>query len=195
MSSKSLHSAVFVTALLALAKIASAHPGHGAANGFAAGAFHPFSGIDHVLAMVAVGICAAQIGGRVIWLLPATFLAFVIGGGIMGIGAAPLPMIEHGIAASVLVLGLLVAFNSKFYRPLIFGLVALFAVFHGYAHGSEMHPGLGPMAYAAGFVLATAALLGIGIVAGMAAKRAAWTPLWRLAGGAIAVCGILLFWM
>ena len=193
MKSKSLIVAAGFASLLVLADIASAHPGHGA-SGFAAGVRHPLSGIDHILAMIAAGLCAAQMGGRALWMLPVTFIAFMIGGGILGLGHAPAPMIEQAIAATVLVLGLIVASGSPLAMPVTTGLVALFALFHGYAHGAEMRAGIGPMQYAAGFVVATAILNGVGLVLGSALKRGRWPAISRLAGGVIAVCGAVLIW-
>jgi len=195
MSSKSLSVALGLTALLVVAQTASAHPGHGPASGFHAGFYHPLSGIDHILAMVAVGLCAGQLGGRWIWFLPATFLGFMVAGGIVAIGGTHVPMIEQGIAASVLILGLLVAGGSRLFLPLTVGLVALFAMFHGYAHGAEMQSGLRPTTYALGFVLATAALHAIGVGIGIVLKRRSWTTASRITGGAIAAGGLLLFLM
>ena len=195
MKSKSLLTVAGASALLVCTQIASAHPGHGSTTGFAAGVSHPFTGIDHILAMIAVGICAAQMGGRALWLLPVTFMAFMMGGGFLGIHGGSAPAIEQGIAASVLVLGLLVAAGSRLPLPVTAAFVALFAVFHGYAHGAEMGTGLTPAVYALGFLLATALLLAVGIGSGLAVKRGRWTLRRRVAGGAIAMCGILLFAM
>jgi urease accessory protein len=192
MKSKSLIAMAGASALLVFAHLASAHPGHAGATGIAAGVTHPFTGIDHVLTMIAVGLCAAQIGRRALWMLPAAFLAFMIAGAILGIGGTHVAMAEQGIAASVLILGLLVAIGSPSRLPAILGLVALFAIFHGYAHGAEMSAGIAPLAYAFGFAIATAALLAIGIGCGMTMRRSGQPKISRLAGGAIAVCGLLL---
>src|ERR1700753_2320994 len=107
MKSKSFILAAGASALLVCTQIASAHPGHTPTTGFAAGVTHPFSGIDHILAMIAVGICAAQVGGRTLGLLPAAFIGAMVAGGWMALGGAAVPMVEQGIAVSVLLLGLL----------------------------------------------------------------------------------------
>jgi urease accessory protein len=195
MKSNSVIVAAGASAVLAFASTASAHPGHGGATGLSAGVLHPFTGIDHILAMVAVGLCAAQIGGRALWLLPVTFLSAMVLGGSLALGGTHVPMIEQGIAASVLILGLIIAGGSRLVLPMTAGLVALFAMFHGYAHGAEMHAGLAPAAYGAGFVLATATLHLIGIGIGMALKRNSLPIIVRAAGGAIAIGGVLLFVM
>lgn len=177
--------------LLALTDIASAHPGH-STGGIVAGAAHPLLGIDHVLAMLAVGLCAAQMGGRAIWLLPVTFLALMGAGGALGLHGHPIPMLEQAIAASVLVLGLMVATGANLKLPWAGALVGVFALFHGYAHGSEMSAGVAPAQYAAGFLLATAALLLAGVALGRLLTRHLPLPISRWAGGAIALCGLLL---
>jgi urease accessory protein len=183
-------------ACLGFAPSALAHPGHGGVAGFTAGLYHPLCGIDHVLAMLAVGLCAAQVGGRARWLLPLTFLACMVAGGVVAIGGPQVPMVEQGIAASVLLLGLLVARGAGIGMPALASLIGLFAVFHGYAHGAEMQPGTAPAPYAAGFLTATAALIAAGLGVGLVAKRPAWRLLPRLAGGAIAACGLaLMIWM
>ncbi|HET6246172.1 MAG TPA: HupE/UreJ family protein [Tepidisphaeraceae bacterium] len=180
--------------VLAFATVASAHPGHGASGGFSAGISHPFLGIDHILAMVAVGLCAVQIGGRALWLLPLTFISFMIAGGVLGFNAGHVPpAVEQGIAASVLLLGLIVAGGSRLAVPLTFGLTALFAMFHGYAHGAEMQPGVAFATFAVGFVIATTILHLAGIALGVTLNRNRLPALARLAGGAIAIGGVLLF--
>jgi urease accessory protein len=194
MSSKSFIVGTGVIALLTMSQIAGAHPGHGLQSGFSAGVRHPFSGIDHITAMIAVGLCAAQLGGKATWGLPATFLALMIAGGALAMGGGYVPMVEQGIAASVLVLGLVVASGSKLAFPLTAGLVGLFALFHGYAHGAEMHAGLGPLTYAMGFVVATSILLSIGVATGLVLKRQSLALGTRIAGAAIALVGLMLFW-
>jgi urease accessory protein len=145
--------------------------------------------------MLAVGLIATRLGGRTLWLLPLTFLSFMIAGGLLAFGGRPVPMVEQGIAASVLVLGLMVVAGSRLATPLAVGLVGLFAIFHGYAHGAEMTAGLVPMEYGLGFLVATAALLSIGLTAGMVIKRKGWVQVAPFAGGAIALSGLLLFVM
>src|SRR3546814_827787 len=123
--------------VLAAACPALAHTYGVYGGGFGAGFSHPLGGLDHVLAMVAVGVWAAQIGGRAMWLVPAAFVAAMIGGGLVGMAGVPLPMVELGIVASVVLLGALIALQSRLPLPLSMALVALFALFHGHAHGLE----------------------------------------------------------
>ncbi|HQS11097.1 MAG TPA: HupE/UreJ family protein, partial [Xanthobacteraceae bacterium] len=128
-----------IAGALALApSLAFAHTGVGATHGFVHGFMHPVTGLDHVLAMVTVGILAWQMGGRAIWLLPASFVTLMAVGGALGMSGFDLPYVETGIALSVVVLGAAVAMGVK--APLAFamGLVGMFAVFHGHAHGAEM---------------------------------------------------------
>lgn len=149
---------------VAFCGIANAHPGHG--GGLMAGIAHPLFGLDHVLAMVAVGVWAFQLGGRAKWLVPASFVALMAVAGGVGMAGIGLPMVEIGIAASVLILGLLIAFSVRVTPAIGAGIVALFAIFHGHAHGAEM-PLLGSAwQYGIGFVLATAALHGLGLALG-----------------------------
>ena len=178
-----------------LPSMALAHPGPGAVHGFGSGFAHPFFGWDHLLAMVAVGIWAGQRGGRALWLLPALFVsAMAFGGGLgaMGVGLAG---VEAGILASVLVLGVLIAASARVPLVAAGGLVVLFALFHGHAHGTEMPLSHSGLAYGAGFCAATALLHGAGIllpavlrrVAGE--QRLAWV---RLSGAAIGLAGLAL---
>lgn len=189
------------TATLALLATGSAyahtgHMGHGE-NGFAAGFGHPFSGLDHLLAMVAVGLWAAQRGGRLMVALPAVFVGVMMLGGAVAVAGLPVPFVESGIAASVLILGLLVAAAAKFPAAPSLALVALFAVFHGHAHGTELPSGMNGAAYTAGFALATALLHVVGIALAVGAQKAldASTQQWalRAGGGLVTVAGALIF--
>lgn len=177
-------------ALLLISTAASAHTGHGS-SGFATGLAHPFSGMDHLLAMLAVGLWAGQLGGRRIWQLPATFMAMLAAGAFIGMALPNLPLIEPGIAASVLILGLLIASPTKLALPVSFALTAAFGIFHGYAHGSEMPSATAPLAYAAGFLLATASLHVSGIVLGNTLRERHLT-LARMLGMGIALSGAWL---
>jgi len=177
-------------ALLLTPALAFAHPGHGD-NGLVAGLGHPIAGLDHLLAMLAVGLWAAQQQGAARWALPCTFVASMLLGGMLGFEGLELPGLESGIAASVLALGLAVALAMR--PPLSLAVIAtaLFALFHGVAHGLEL-PGMSsPWAYAAGFVAATAALHGAGFAMVRVLPRAA-APLVRLAGAASAAAGVWL---
>jgi len=165
----------------------SAHVGVHPDGGFATGIAHPFIGLDHLLAMVAVGMWAAQRGGRHLLLLPATFVATMAAGAVAGAYGLPLPQVEGMVALSVLVLGLLVALalNTRWVWPV--SLVALFALFHGHAHGTEMPEFSAPWLYFAGFTIATAALHAIGVAAGVALKTR--PGILRAGGAAIGLAG------
>ncbi|GAB5605552.1 HupE/UreJ family protein [Sideroxyarcus sp. TK5] len=156
--------------LLFISTAASAHTSHDV-SGFASGFAHPFSGMDHLLAMLAVGLWAGQLGGQRIWQLPATFMLMLAGGAFIGMMVPSLTLIEPGIAASVLILGLLIASPTKLALPLSFALTAAFGIFHGYAHGTEMPSAAAPLVYAAGFLLATASLHVSGIFMGNALRE------------------------
>jgi len=169
---------------------AFAHTGVADANGFAHGVMHPVGGLDHILAMVAVGMFAAYLGGRALWLVPATFLAMMAVGGLLGLEAVDLPFVETGIAASVVVLGLALAMR---WTPPIAGAMALagaFALFHGHAHGEEIPADASGLGYASGFMLATALLHAIGIGLGVIGAEARVAL--RVGGGAIAAAGAVL---
>jgi len=165
---------------------AFAHTGHGETASFFAGLQHPLSGLDHVTAMLAVGLLAALKGGRALWLWPLTFVGVMIAGSALGMAEVPLPLVEPAILASVVVLGLLVALAVDL--PVWLGalVIGASALFHGHAHGMEAQGGLG---YMAGFVAATAALhlAGIGAVVGL--RSASLQPIVRVAGAACALVG------
>ena len=166
-----LGSGVVTAALMALPTAALAHTGHMEPGGFMHGFEHPLGGLDHLLAMVAVGLWAAQLGGRALWVLPAAFVASMLLGGFAGMEGLPLPSVELGILGSVLVLGGLVALQPRLPVAACAAIVVAFAVFHGYAHGAEMPEAASPLAYGAGFALATALLHGLGIAAIVAVRR------------------------
>ncbi|MFH2140616.1 MAG: HupE/UreJ family protein [Pseudomonadota bacterium] len=174
-------------ALLSISTAASAHTGHGS-SGFDTGLAHPFSGMDHLLAMLAVGLWAGQLGGQRVWQLPAAFMAMLAGGAFIGMVVPSLTLIEPGIAASVLILGLLIASPTKLALPVSFALTAAFGIFHGYAHGAEMPSAAAPLAYAAGFLLSTASLHVSGIVMG-STLRERFTRLVQILGMSIAAMG------
>lgn len=181
-----------LTALF-LAGTAQAHTfgAHGA--GFAAGLAHPFIGVDHLLAMVAVGLWAAQLGGRAIWRVPLAFMIVMALGCMLALGGLPLPAVEAGVASSVLVLGLLIAVAVRF--PLVASilLVGVFALFHGHAHGQELPQATSALLYSLGFLLATGLLhasgAGLGILLGRGIS-ANWV---RAVGGGIAAAGVVLW--
>ena len=182
----------FATSFLLLAGSslpAFAHTGIGTVHGFSHGFLHPIGGLDHVLAMVAVGLLAAQIGGRALYLLPATFMAAMAAGGLFGIAGVPLPFVEIGIVGSVIVLGGVITFGRALPLAGAMALAAVFAVFHGHAHGTQMPADASGLAYGLGLLAATALLHAAGIAAGTVAERAGPAAL-RIAGAAIAVAGL-----
>jgi len=176
--------------------LAFAHTGTGQTIGFAHGFTHPVSGLDHVLAMILVGVLALQLGGRALWLVPTTFVSVMAIGGALGMMGISVPFVEAGIAFSVIVLGAVVALGIRAPAAIAAGVVGLFAIFHGHAHGSEMPAAAGGIAYAAGFMLATATLHIAGIALGyMRAKMSErqGSIVMRSAGGIAALAGIGLF--
>ena len=187
---------------LALAAVASliptlafAHTGIGPTVGFSHGFLHPIMGLDHVLAMVMVGMFAAQLGGRALWLVPCAFVGVMALGGALGVAGFPLPYVEIGIALSVVVLGALVAFGVRLPTAIAMAVVALFALFHGHAHGSEMPETAAGLNYGLGFIAATgllhAAGVGLGLLLG-GARSANGTAVARTAGGLAAIAGLAL---
>lgn len=173
-------------ALSITATAALAHPGHG--GGLAGGLAHPFTGLDHMLAMVAVGLWASQLGKRAMIVLPLLFPAVMAIGAMMGANGVALPWVEAGIVASVVVLGAVVALGLQPSLAVSAVLVGVFALFHGHAHGTELPAAGSALMYGAGFVAATLVLHAIGMGIGVAAKR----PLaMRYAGGAIAAAGLV----
>jgi urease accessory protein len=189
---------LFRSAIVALALLptaALAHTGVGSTHGFSHGFLHPLGGLDHQLAMVMVGVFAWQLGGRAVWLVPATFVLVMALGGVLGISGVPVPFVEIGIGLSVVVLGAVVAFGVKAPVAVAMAVVGLFAVFHGHAHGSEMPMDASGVAYAAGFMAATALLHLLGIGIGFAIGRAGTAygkAVYRLAGGAASIAGVAL---
>lgn len=181
--------------LLASPAISFAHTGVGATAGFLSGVAHPLSGLDHLLAMFAVGLWAGQRGGNAVWLMPLAFLGVMTLGGVLGMAAVPLPFVERGIVASALIFGVLVAAAARL--PLAAGvaIVGVFALCHGHAHGTEMPATASGAAYAAGFLATTAALQVAGIALATQFQRTSAAPLARIAGGAIAACGLYLLLM
>lgn len=167
-----------------------AHVGlHG--DGFTSGFAHPIFGFDHFLAMLSVGLLSAQMGGRAIWTVPAIFVFFVLLGGVLGMRGVPLFTVEAGIASSVLVLGLAILADRQIPVLLAMAGVAVFGLFHGHAHGTEMPGFAHPAAYAAGFVLGTAGIHLLGVGLGLRAHRhQSGTHMLRISGSAIALVGL-----
>jgi urease accessory protein len=173
---------------------AEAHTGEGTLGGFQAGFAHPIFGYDHLLAMLAVGIWGAQMGGRRVWTLPVTFPLIMAAGGIAGMAGLYLPEVELGIALSMLALGLAIALAWRPFEWVALILIAVFAVFHGYAHGLELPNAADPAAYSAGFVIATGTIHVIGIGIGLLIGKLfdGWVS--RGLGGAIAASGLYFLW-
>lgn len=187
MKRTNLSRTIFLVALSLFAGSASAHTGGHGITGFVGGLVHPLTGLDHLLAMVAVGLWAAQQGGRALWSVPAAFV------GAMGIGAMLgwvgwiMPEVESGTAFSVMALGLLIATRRNVSIPAGMALVAVFALFHGLAHSLEMPQTASPAIYELGFVLTTVALHGAGIAGSLIGRYAI-----RVTGFGIAATGLVL---
>lgn len=180
---------------IAAATPALAHPGHasGTDHSFLSGLLHPITGIDHILAMVAVGLWAASLGGRSILLVPAGFAGFMAAGFALAVASVPLPYVEPMILGSVVVLGLLVAAAVRLPAVPAALFVGLFAIFHGHAHGSEMGES-SALAYGAGFLIATIALHAVGIWLAAALSRLDQRDLpVRALGAVTAFTGALIF--
>jgi urease accessory protein len=188
--------ALLATALVLVPTLAFAHPGlPGHTHGFADGVLHPLTGIDHILAMVAVGLFAAQLGGRALWLVPASFVAVMAAAGVAGMNGVTLPMTEAGIALSIVALGAVIALRISMPVAAAMTMVGFFAVFHGYAHGAEAPDNVSGFLYGMGFVAATAMLHAAGIGIGLALGRIRGTAgrtVMRVAGSLAAVIGVAM---
>lgn len=184
---------IFASIALFAPSVAYAHTGVNHLFGFQHGVGHPIGGLDHLLAMVAVGIWAAQLGGRALWIVPLTFV-FVTGiGGVIGMTGIPFLFVEQGIVLSVLLFGVLIAAAFRF-SPAIGAITAgVFALFHGYAHGAEIPAIASGIAYGVGFVMTTALLHVAGIGFGLFFERKGSAQVVRFAGAGIALCGVFLF--
>ena len=177
---------------LLLSTPAFAHTAPGQAQGFVTGFLHPLSGLDHVLAMVAVGIWGAQLKRPAIWILPVAFPLVMSIGGLLGIRGVPLPGVEIGVAASAVVLGMAIALELRPPLWVAGAIVSAFAIFHGHAHGTELPKAAAPLTYAIGFVVATGLLHLCGILIGLVESRPAGARLLRTTGGFIAAIGVFL---
>lgn len=192
--------AILALLLMLLPSAAFAHPGHGEAIGFVSGFMHPVGGLDHVLAMVAVGVFAFVLGGRALFLVPAAFVGMMVVGFLLGVGHVDLPFVELGIALSSVVIGAAAAWGKPMPVAAAMALVGTFAIFHGHAHGTEMPATAQGVEFAAGFIAATALLHLAGIVATFGVAKLTQRfgkPLARLAGAAFAIggLGILAGWL
>lgn len=169
---------------------ASAHIGTGLPGGIASGFRHPFTGWDHLLAMVSVGIWGAFLGRPLIYALPVIFPLMMVGGAALGMFAVPIPSPDLGVAASVLVLGLCIALAVRAPTWVACSIVAAFAVFHGYAHGVELPSAADPVGYSVGFVLATGILHVCGIGIGLLNERPHGVAVTRSMGAVVAIVGV-----
>ncbi|WP_196869013.1 HupE/UreJ family protein [Polaromonas sp. CG_9.11] len=192
MSCKPLRT-IFLIAISALSTSAMAHigtdSGAHAEIGFAEGLQHPFTGLDHVAAMLAMGFWSA-LSARRLWTVPLAFATMLLAGALLGLAGIELPAVEPMIAASLLVLGLLVALRTRLPAALAASLVGLFAIFHGVAHGTELTGAANLWAPLSGMLLATLALHAIGLGLGLAFRDTTWIS--RLAGTSVAALGVTL---
>ena len=178
--------------LLCLPAPALAHTGENVAAGLLSGFLHPLTGIDHLLAMVAVGIWGTQLGRPAIWLLPLTFPLVMSVGGVLGVRGVPLPAVEVGVAGSAAALGLMILLAARPPVATAAILVGAFAIFHGHAHGTELPGAADPLAYGAGFVLVTGLLHAAGIAIGLLDRWPAGALALRGAGAVIGAVGVYL---
>ena len=188
---KTLHLKPLI-ALVSLTLISSngfAHTEAGVAGGLISGFLHPIFGLDHLVAMVAVGLWGAQLKQPAIWLLPITFPVLMAVGGVLGVAGVALPAVEIGIAVSALILGLVVAFSVKAPLWVAAIIVGFFAIFHGHAHGTELPGAANPLAYGVGFVVSTGLLHLAGILLGLITKWPNGARTIQAMGGLIAALG------
>jgi urease accessory protein len=182
------------TLLVAGAEPLRAHEQTGLAKGLLTGFLHPLSGLDHVAAMIAVGLWGAQLGPPALWLLPVTFPMVMALGGFLGLVGIPVPGVEVGIALSALLLGAVVALEARPSVVLSAVLVGLFAIFHGHAHGTELPSGESGLTYSIGFVVATGLLHATGIALGLVHRWRWGRAALRVAGTVVASAGCLFLW-
>lgn len=178
--------------ILLLPTAAMAHTGAVQTTGFLHGFSHPMGGMDHLLAMLAVGLWAVQIGGRALWIVPTTFVIVMMFGGVLGLSGIQIPFIEAGILASMLVVGALIAAGVKFPVAISAVIVGFFALFHGHAHGAEMPTISIALTYFIGFSLATALIHMLGMSLGSLLQKNNLQKISRFAGAAIVFSGIAL---
>jgi len=176
----------------ALPALALAHPGHEHTTSFMTGFMHPMGGLDHLLAMLAIGLWAASLGGRALWAVPTAFVGTMLVGGALAVAGVQVPFIEQGILLSVILMGTLLLGAVRFPAAVCAGIAGLFALFHGAAHGLEMPLDANGAEYALGFALATALLHVAGMVFGLAIARFQASIVTRVTGSLIAIAGLFL---
>ena len=178
------------TLILATSNTSFAHTNDGVAGGLVSGILHPIKGLDHLVAMVAVGLWGAQLREPAIWILPILFPLIMAVGGLLGLAGLPIPFIEIGIALSALTLGAMVAFRVTLPLVAASGMVGIFAIFHGHAHGTELPDAANPLAYGIGFVVSTGLLHLLGILIGLIVRWPIGEKALRVGGGGIAALGL-----
>ena len=181
---------LIILLILALPGMVLAHTGEGITGGLMSGFMHPIAGLDHVTAMIAVGILGAFLGKPAIWVLPVVFPLVMAFGGVLGLVGVPIPFIEIGIAVSSIVLGLMILFAVKFPLWITAIIVAAFAIFHGHAHGTELPKAANALSYSVGFVVSTGLLHLAGIGIGELIRWPAGQIIARAIGGIIALAGV-----
>lgn len=174
--------------------LAQAHIEQGQATGFLTGIEHPWSGLDHILAMIAVGLWGAQLGNPALWVLPVAFPMMMAGGAMLGLLGIPVPGVEIGIALSAILLGLMVLIDVRAKLVVATILVGFFAIFHGHAHGTELPAGQSGLLYSMGFIFGTGCLHGIGILIGLIHKYPLGKLILRGTGAFITGMGCLFLW-
>lgn len=172
------------------ASVSSAHEATGVAGGFISGFMHPVLGPDHVVAMVAVGLWGAILGSPAIWVLPVVFPLVMAFGGVLGVVGVPIPAVETGIAGSAIVLGAMVALMVRPPIWLAAVIVAVFAIFHGHAHGTELPNAVNPLSYSVGFVLSTGLMHLLGITLGLLLRWPVGKYIVRVLGVVISLLGV-----
>lgn len=186
--------ALLVVAMVVWPRVALAHIQGGEAGGFWSGLGHPVSGLDHVLAMISVGLWGAQLGAPAVWVLPVTFPMVMAFGGMLGLMGLALPGVEIGIALSAVILGLMIFREAQPPLWVAAVIVGLFAIFHGHAHGTELPAGQSGLLYSIGFVIATGLLHATGIAIGLVHRWSAGKMALRAAGALVAAAGLAFLW-
>ncbi|MDE8601874.1 HupE/UreJ family protein [Marinomonas sp. RSW2] len=169
-----------------------AHTSDEHSSSFMAGFDHPIGGFDHLLAMLAIGLWAASLGGRALWAIPTAFVLTMLTGGGLAVAGLSVPFVEQGILLSVIVLGALVLFAKRLPVAVCVAVAASFALFHGAAHGMEMPLNANGLQYALGFALATAGLHVVGLGFGQWMAKMSAPLMTRISGSVIAIAGLVL---